>query len=48
MAKTTSTFALSDETKRLLKLLAAKEDNRSQAWVLEKLIAEAAKKAKIE
>lgn len=46
MAKTTASFALSDETKRLLKLLAAKHD-RSQAYILEKLVAEAAKKEKV-
>lgn len=46
MAKTAATFNLSDETKALLKQLAAKED-RSQAWVLEKLIKAAADKAKI-
>jgi predicted transcriptional regulator len=46
MAKTRTSFALSDEALRLLKLLAEKND-RSQANMLEQLIKEAAAKQKI-
>jgi predicted DNA-binding protein len=45
MKKRTS-FYLSDTTIELLKKLAEKDD-RSQAYIIEKLIEEAAKKAKI-
>lgn len=46
MAKTTASFALSDEAKALLKLLASK-DERSQAYILEKLIKAEAEAKKV-
>lgn len=45
MKKRTS-FYLSDETIKLLKKL-SKKDDRSQAYIIEKLIEDAAKRAKI-
>lgn len=46
MSKQKTSFTLSEESLRLLKLLAEKND-RSQANMLETLIKEAAKKEKI-
>lgn len=45
MAKTLKSFRLSDEAIKALEKL-AKADDRSEAYIVEKLIVDAAKKAK--
>lgn len=46
MAKELSTFRLSNEAKELLKLIAQKDD-RSEAYIIEKLILAEAEKQKV-